>query len=45
MFQRLSIAPTQVKGCNTSKNVLNIMRKSYILCIEQRKLLKKYVTI
>ena len=41
MFQRLPIALAQVKAGNTSKN----LDKLYILCIEQKKLLKKYTTI
>ena len=39
MLQRLPIALTQVKTGN------NISDKSYILCIKQKKLLKKYITI
>ena len=38
MLQRLPIAPAQVKVGNASE-------KSYTLCIEKKKLLKKYVTI
>ena len=30
MFQRLPIAPAQVKAGNTSENCLNDIRKSYI---------------
>ena len=42
MLQRLPIALAQVKTGNTSGNTSG---KSYILCIEQKKLLKKYITI
>ena len=45
MLQRLPIALAQVKPGNTSENLLNEMRKSYFLSIEQKKLLKKYITI
>ena len=45
MLQRLPIALSQVKAGNTSENLLNEIRKTYILCIEQKKLLKKYITI
>ena len=38
MLQRLPIAPAQVEVGNTSE-------KSCTLCIEKKKLLKKYVTI
>ena len=41
MYQRLLIALAQVKAGNTSKNLLNEMRQSYIVCIEEEKLLKK----
>ena len=39
MLQRLPIVRAQVNAGNTSENL------SYILCIEQKKLLKKYTTI
>ena len=41
------IALAQVIVGNTSENLLNEIRavKSYILCIKQKKLLKKYATI
>ena len=45
MLQRLSIALAQVKLDSTSGNLLNEIRKIYILCIKQKKLLKKYITI
>ena len=44
MLQRLPIALTQVKAGNTFKHLLNEI-KSYIICIEQKKILKKYTTI
>ena len=55
-LQRLAIALTQVKAGNTSENLLNEIRqiiyslyrwleKSYILCIQKKKLLRKYTTI
>ena len=44
-LQRLPIALTQVKAGNTSENHQMKSIKSYILCIEQKKLLKKYITI
>ena len=45
MLQRLTIALAQVKARNTSENLLNEFRKLYILCMEQNKLLKKYIII
>ena len=42
MLQRLPIALAQVKVGNTSGNTSG---KSYILCVEQKKLLKKYIWI
>ena len=45
MLLRLSIDIMQVNACNTSENLLNEIAKLYILCIEQKKLLKKYITI
>ena len=44
MLQRLPIALAQVKTDNTSENLMKL-DKSYILCIEQKKLLKKYSTM
>ena len=48
MLQRIPIALAQIKAGNTSENLLNEIRQiiySYILCIEKKKLLKKYITI
>ena len=45
MLQRLPIALAQVKVGNTSEDLLNEREKLYILCIEQKKLLKKYTII
>ena len=45
MLQSLPKALAQVKAGNTSENLLNEIRKSYILFIEETKLLKKYITI
>ena len=45
MLQRLPIALTQVNAGNRSQNLLNEICQSYILCIEKKKLLKKYITI
>ena len=42
MLQRLPIALTQVKAGNTSENLHQTSDKSYILCIEPKKLLKEY---
>ena len=42
MLQRLPIALAQVKVGNTSGNTSG---KSYILCVEQKKLLKMYIWI
>ena len=44
MLQRLPIALAQVKTDNTSENLMKL-DKSYILCIEQKKLLKKHSTM
>ena len=44
MLRRLPIALVQIKTGNTYENLLNEIDKSYILCIEQQKLLKKYRT-
>ena len=44
ILQRSPIALTQVKAGNTSEK-LQKSEKSYILCIELKKLLKKYITI
>ena len=45
MLQRLPIALLQIKAGNSSENLLNQIRKIYILCVEQRKLLKMYIII
>ena len=44
MLQRLPIVLAQVNAGNISENLLNEI-KLYILCIEQKKLLKLYTTI
>ena len=43
MLQRLPIALAQVETGNTFGHLLNEIRQ--ILCIEQKELLKKYITI
>ena len=45
MLWRLPVALAQVKASNTSENLLIKSHKLYVLCNEQKKLLKKYVTI
>ena len=46
MFQRLPIAPAQVKAGNNSESLLNEIRQIvYFLCINQNKSLKKYMII
>ena len=45
MLQGLQIALAQVKPSNTSENLQMKSDKSHILCTEQKKLLKKYITI
>ena len=46
MLQRLPIALVQVKEGNTSEKLLNEIRQIiYIICMRQKKLLKKYITI
>ena len=44
MLQTLPIALAQVNADNNSENILNEIRKIVILCINQKKLLKKYLT-
>ena len=44
MLQRLPIALVQVKAGTTSENLMK-SGKSYILCINQKQLLKTYATI
>ena len=43
MPQRLPIALAQVKAGSTSENLLNKHKK--LFCIEQKSLLRKYITI
>ena len=45
MIQKLPITLAQVKAGNTSENLLNETAKIYVLCIEEKKFLKNYVTI
>ena len=45
ILQRLPIALAQVKADNTLENLPNKIRKLYIFCIEQKKLLKKHIII
>ena len=45
MLQRLPVALAQVKAGNASEKLLNEIRQICILCIEKKKLLKKYITI
>ena len=45
MLQILPIALAQVKAGNTSKNLLKKPDKSYILCSEQKKSLKKCIAV
>ena len=42
MLKRLPIALAQVKAGNNSESLLNEIRQIVILCINQKKLLKKY---
>ena len=42
MLQRLRIPLVQVKAGNNSENLLNEIRQMLILCINQKKLQKKY---
>ena len=35
MFQRLPVAPAEVKADITSDNILNHIRQYFLLCIEQ----------
>ena len=43
MLQRLPIAHAQVKAGNNSENLLMKSEKIFILCISQKKLLKKCI--
>ena len=42
MPQRLPVALAQVKAGNNSENLLNEVRQVFMLCINQKKSLKKY---
>ena len=44
MIKRLPIALAQIKAGNNSKSLLNEIRQIVYLCIDQKKLLKKYTT-
>ena len=43
MLQRLPIALAQVKAGNNSENLLNEISQIVVLCINQNKLLQKYI--
>ena len=43
VFQRLPIALAQVKAGNNSENLLNEISQIVVLCINQNKLLRKYI--
>ena len=46
MLQQLLISLAQVKASNTSiRKIIKIIDKSYILCTEKKKLLKRYIEI
>ena len=45
MIQKQPIAPAQAKAGNTSKNLLNNIRKTIYSLYRAKKLLKKYITI
>ena len=42
MLKKLPIALAQVKAGNNSETLLNEIKKLFILCINQKKSLKKY---
>ena len=44
MLKRLPMALAQVKAGNNSERLLNEIRQIVYLCIDQKKLLKKYTT-
>ena len=44
MLKRLPIALAQIKAGNNSESLLNESDRLFILCIDQKKLLKKYTT-
>ena len=43
ILQRLPIALAQIKAGNNSENLLNEVRKLFILCVNQKKSLKRYI--
>ena len=43
MLRRLPIPLAQINACNNSESLLNEIRQIVILCIDQKKLLKKYI--
>ena len=45
MLQRSPTEFAQVKIGNTPENLLNDIRKSFFLCIEQKELIKNYIII
>ena len=45
MLQILSIARAQGRAGNTTESLLIKIKKSYILCIKKKILLKKYITV
>ena len=45
MLQRLPIALAQVNVSNSSESLLNEIKKLFILCLNQEKLLKMYTAI
>ena len=44
MLKRLPIALAQIKAGNNSESLLNESGRLFILCIDQKELLKKYTT-
>ena len=44
MLKRLPMALAQIKAGNNSESLLNETRQIAFLCIDQKKLLKKYAT-
>ena len=44
MLQRLPKALAKIKADNNSGNLLNEIKEIFILCINQKKLLKKCIT-
>ena len=45
MLQRLPIALAQIKAGNNSQSLLNEISRLFTLCINQKKLPKKYIII